>query len=711
MTGIIIRITAVVVTISVLIGILFSFSKKPVFEETDPIIKTEFDEGVFEMKSFDILVSPKGDDNNIGTEDSPLRSFSAAKEMVKKLKDADCGTITVWFKGGTYPVTDEVLFNSDDTTNVIYRSVPGEKVIFSAAKEFSTWQETVVNGVRAFVCDAGGESFNSAYKDGKRLINSVYPKKGTLNVSSVSDEDAFYPEEMYFSLHGAFYADTADISGISDFSDSYVRVLHYWCDEILPVSNVNSADGRIEVKKPSSMRISKDDRYYFENVFEALSEPGEWYLDDESDKLYYIPADGETVDNTTLNVGVNDKFMTIDGCNNIEFRGLDFCNSGWNIVSGGFYQEKIDDSNNPLKNNIEYYANSPQAAIDAVAAIEVQRSTGINFIDCRFNNIGSTAVLFGVQTSDCKAVSCQFDDIGANAVAIIGENNVTDESRQTKSITVSDCDISNYGKVYNNAIGVLLIHAKDCEISHNEIRDGFYTGISVGWVWGYYDNVTDNIQIKNNLIYNIGQGWLSDMGGIYTLGIQENTVISGNVIHDVGCYEGDSGYGGWGIYLDEGSSYITVENNIAYNCSSQGFHQHYGKDNMIRNNIFALNKDGQMRVSRKEEHNSLYFYNNILVSDNSLMYYKPYENQFKDSGNIYWDYTRRQCVFSGTEMTIKHRDSVLDMKLKGYYNDAVFADPMFKDPFNGDFTLAVNSPAIDAGFVPFTVNAGTLTQF
>lgn len=89
------------------------------------------------------------------------------------------------------------------------------------------------------------------------------------------------------------------------------------------------------------------------------------------------------------------------------------------------------------------------------------------------------------------------------------------------------------------------------------------------------------------------------MGGIYTLGIQPDTVISGNVIYNVGCDEGSYGYGGWGIYLDEGSSGMLVENNLVYDCSSQTFHQHYGKDNLIRNNIFAFGEEGAFRISKK----------------------------------------------------------------------------------------------------------------
>lgn len=167
----------------------------------------------------------------------------------------------------------------------------------------------------------------------------------------------------------------------------------------------------------------------------------------------------------------------------------------------------------------------------------------------------------------------------------------------TENITVRDNLIDGYGRYFYSAIGILLTHARGCDVSNNEIRNGYYSAISDGWLWGYNYSVTENNRICNNLIYNIGQGWLSDMGGIYTLGRQKGTVLSGNVIHNVAADPGEGGYGGWGIYLDEGSQSILVEKNLVYDCGSQSFHQHYGEFNVIRNNIFALSKEGQIRSS------------------------------------------------------------------------------------------------------------------
>ena len=710
------KIAAFFAAISTMFTAIFSQpSIVPEFPEVAQTEKEAFDEGEFVMGAYDIVVSPDGDDADDGSLENPLRTVYAAKEKLKSLKGDGCGTVTVWLREGTYFIDQTLAFDSSDCSDVLYRSYPGEEVVFSGAKEISgSWSETTINGVKAFVTDMpieGDEDyFRSLFKDGVRLSRSNYPKEGVFKVADPMIEYGV-PSDWspdFFTHTVAFVAHTKDLLNFSNVNDIDVRVMHYWCDELLPIHSVDNSTGKIEVSKVSSMTLRVDDNYVFENVKEALSLPGEWYLDRSEEKLYYIPQAGDTLENTVLYAGECEQFITMDGASGISFQGINFENTDWEHIDGAFFDESMLELS-PMYGNIKYGGVHPQAAFEVPAAIYIAGSTDINFTDCRFENISYSAVKFDKAATDCNIKSSYFNEIGGNAVFIHGDFVIP---ATTQRINVTDCHIGYYGRIFNNAIGILLTHAYDCELSNNEIHDGWYTGVSVGWNWGYAEHPTNKIKICNNLIYNIGNAWLSDIPRIYTLGIQPDTVISGNVIYNVGCDEGAYGYGGWGIYLDEGSSGILVEKNLVYDCSSETFHQHYGRDNVIKNNIFAFGGEGAFIITRNEEHNSLTATNNIFVVDNATMYaFDVKSDWFVDDSNLYWDYHRGGNVYSGHTTSLFDRMNIVSIMTKGYYNNGVFNDPIFKDPANRDFTLATNSPALDIGFEPWEYCAGTRTLF
>lgn len=719
MDAVITRIVAIFTSLVTMLTAVFCPPEAvvPEFAEATERVQVAFDEGEFIMGNGDLIVSPDGDDTNEGTLNSPLKTFEKAKEILKSRSDADGEAVTVWFREGTYFIENTVEFTSADRENVIYRSYPNEKVVFSGSTEISgNWSETTINGVKAFVTDMPVESdadyFHSLFKDGERLARPNYPKTGLLKVADPKTDEAMIPDfnENFFTNSAVFYAHKEDVINFSNPKDVSVRIMHFWCDELLPVHSVDINTGRVETQKPTAMTVRVDDNYVFENVKEALCQPGEWYLDRAEGKLYYVPQEGDTVENTVLYAGKTERLLTLNNSENVTFRGINFEGTDWDYVgkTDGTYNNEFP-ADHPLFENLNYNSNHTQAASDTPAAINVCASNGIDFVDCLFKNISYTALKFESASQNCNVESSEFKEIGANAIFIHGDFVVP---ATTKNINVTDCHINKYGRIFNNAIGILLTHAVDCNLTNNEIHEGWYTGVSVGWNWGYTDNPTNNINISNNLIYDIGNGWLSDMGGIYTLGIQPDTVISGNVIYNVGCDEGAYGYGGWGIYLDEGSTGMLVENNLVYDCSSQTFHQHYGKDNVIRNNIFAFGGEGAFRITRKEDHNSLTLTNNIIVTDNATMYALTTEKDwFVDNQNLYWDYENGGNVYSGDSMDFFERKSMVIMTARGYYNNAVFADPLFKDAENRDFTLALNSPALETGFEAWEYDAGTKTLF
>jgi hypothetical protein len=250
-------------------------------------------------------------------------------------------------------------------------------------------------------------------------------------------------------------------------------------------------------------------------------------------------------------------------------------------------------------------------------------------------------------------------------------------------------------------------HAYGNVIAHNHIHDLYYTGISCGWVWGYTDNVSRDNRIEYNHIHDLGHGLLNDMGGIYILGVQPGTVIVGNVIHDIV----KKNYGGWGIYLDEGSSHITVENNLTYRLSSQCYHQHYGRENRISNNIFAFGKEGVISFTRPEEHISVVFERNIILTDNTPAFVCKTDldrvHMISDL-NLIWDVAADEPTYAGNgryDNTAKwdywRKYTTEEWQLRGYDLHSIGADPLFADSGAGNFTLHPDSPAAKLGFVPF----------
>src|SRR5204863_1127849 len=140
--------------------------------------------------------------------------------------------------------------------------------------------------------------------------------------------------------------------------------------------------------------------------------------------------------------------------------------------------------------------------------------------------------------------------------------------------------------------------------------------ISAGWTWHYKLTSLKNNIIEYNHLHDIGQGLMSDMGGIYTLGEQPGTVLRNNLIHDVKALV----YGGWGIYFDQASTGIVAENNVVYNCSVAGLNQNFGRENIVRNNIFALNKEYQCTRNRGEQHVSFTMERNIIYFDEGHLF-------------------------------------------------------------------------------------------
>lgn len=646
-----------------------------------------------------IFVSVNGDDSADGSFTNPLATLKGAKEKARTIR----GNVTVCFREGNYTFNDTVKFTSDDKANVTYKAYKGEKVVFTSGKPYTGFTECTVNGVKAFKKYVSKSAqFSTLFNEETTLNKTRYPEKGYLYPKKVNNKDCINPEATndggIFLSYTAMTVNKNDVPKLKNPDSAVVRVLHWWKDELLPVKSYDPETGYMAFTKGSAMAIRADDRFFIENVFEALNEPHEWYFDKYENVLYYIPEEGEDPETLTLWGGNLETLVAVDGVDGISFENIVFRGNGFKA--------------NP-------YRDGSQAAYDAIPCLSYANAKNFTVKNCEFKDLSSCAVMLGTAVTNGTVDSCVFKNVGAQAVYVRGNNVPVDDPQVTKDIHITNNIVSGYGKVLYNAVAILIIHANSVDVCHNEIHDGYYTAISVGWVWGYAYSVTYNNKICDNLIYNIGQGWLSDMGGIYTLGNQKGTVLSGNVIHNVAADPDEGGYGGWGIYLDEGSSFILVENNLSYCCGNDAYHLHYGSYNTVRNNIFALSGESQIRVvsnpsrstARDSGKRTANFYNNIILTDNKVRTFSTLskKDSYYEENDIFWDLTYGNKLFAGEDTNVKKGMSLETAQRKGYIHNPKIFDPGFKDVANYDFELTESSAAVQAGFEKWDIsNAGTL---
>jgi parallel beta-helix repeat protein len=169
-------------------------------------------------------------------------------------------------------------------------------------------------------------------------------------------------------------------------------------------------------------------------------------------------------------------------------------------------------------------------------------------------------------------------------------------------------------------------------------------------------------------------------------------VIRNNKFHDIA----GRSYGGWGIYFDEGSSGILAENNLVYNTTHGGFHQHYGENNTFRNNIIAFGRDAQIQRTREEDHLSFTFSHNIVYWDSGNLLAGKWPNRVTFDDNIYWKATAGDIKFAGK--------SFEEWQKAGLDAHSRIADPKFADSKHGNFEIQADANTLGNLFVPFDVS-------
>jgi hypothetical protein len=625
-------------------------------------------------------------------QDGPFATLERAQQAVRALKARleKPREIRVLIRSGVYRLPRSWVFGPEDSGSaegpIVYEAYPGEQPVISGAVVVSGWQPVEGSPLwRAPLPDlpGGKTEFRQLFVNGRRATVARSPNEGqTFRTAGpgkpyrMTDEARRDPETKI-----SFYFQGEDLKDWPDRDQAVVVVYHSWTTSRHRIAALDLDKRLVRLANPSTWPMGwweKNQRYYVEGIREALDAPGEWYLDRQKGEVLYWPRQGEDLATAVVDAPVLEELVRVEGdpaaarpVSYLQFRGLSFQHTDWVMPETG----PVD---------------GQAAAFLTTAALHFLGARHCQLIACEVAHTGGYGLWFSRGTKHCRLEQCHFHDLGAGAVRI-GENNLPENPElQAEHNEVFNCFLHEGGKVYHAGVGVLIGRSSFNRVAHCEICDFLYTGISVGWSWGYAPSSAHHNLIEYNHLHHLGWGQLSDMGGVYTLGISPGTVVRQNVIHDVLAYS----YGGWGLYTDEGSSHIVLEKNIVYRVKDGAFHQHYGRENIVRNNVLAYSATyGQVRRSREESHLSFILERNIFLSRGVPMLGGNWSNgQFRLERNLYWD-EAGPPKFPGN----------LDLagwQAKGFDQGSLVADPRFVDPAAGDFRLRHDSPAWQLGFEP-----------
>ena len=559
-----------------------------------------------------IHVSPQGSDEGDGSVAHPFRSLMRAKASVRTLNgDHD---VTLRIADGTYRLDSPLRFTAEDGGHngfiVRWEGVEGAHPVISGSIPVIAWRlADTQRGIWSANIPTGVDPRQLA-------VNGRLAKRAAIE----APRDAFEFREWGLEIvdpKWRFLADLPDQHRIEVEGTGWFTHRHAVVDRIEGARIVmqqpgwrNNLIGYDTLARPVSRAAA---RMFFTNSLAFLREPGQWFADPAKGLLYYKPRSGEDMTRISVELPRLQSLLSIGGSydrpiKDLQFRRLSFRHTSWLGPSGpeGYASQQ---SGSFLASQVPQYPSDPIRdcswgcwPFEAMrnkwrqqpAAVQVAAATRVVFDDDQFSQLGQVALGVGnnpdandtgvgLGATAIEITRSSFTDLAGGAIMVGGvipdAHHPSRPEMGVRDILIRGNRISNVSQDYREQAAILVTYATAALIMNNDVSDAPYDGIDVGWGWGtndpggspayrtinrgYYDQpgnltydtptILHDTVVFGNRVLRVKQ-WFPDGGAIYHLSADPGALIAENYIQDIP--------GGIAIYLDEGSRYVTVRNNV-----------------------------------------------------------------------------------------------------------------------------------------------------
>ncbi|WP_284645667.1 Ig-like domain-containing protein [Paenibacillus silviterrae] len=541
-------------------------------------------------------VSVTGNDSNPGTLEAPFLTLEKARDAVRQLKQSSGlpdGGVTVYLRGGSYNRTGSFLLEGQDSGTadkpIKYRAYPGESVRLNGGKKLEkSWftpvtDSSVLNRIistdaRAKVLQAdmmghgitdyGVISRHGYYKandvsqvppmelyiDGQGMTLARWPNNGTVQMGNILDPGPTRKDPDLQTRGGTF-------AYSYERPELWTQANDIWLDGIFgyswewsynKVAAIDTANKTITLAYGEMSGLFKNwypDFHFAQNLLEEIDMPGEYYIDRSRGILYFMPTAAFQTDAPEITVSML-KTPLINAVNTsyVTFEDL--------ILENGR---------------------------DSAAVI--MGGSHVRFLHCEIRNFTNGGVLINTQSRwlyndfakatgvNHAVISSHIHHIGGTGVILNGGDRLTLEPGNNAVENSHIHDFAYYHKAYNPSV---ILTGAGNRVSHSEIHDAPHPGILI------FGN--DHLVEYNN-IYDVCKTF-SDLGAIYmNLGAsphERGSVIRRNYFHHIG--EGKAGV--QGVYPDNFTMGLTIEENIFYRMGNSAILNNGGAHIRTRNNLF-----------------------------------------------------------------------------------------------------------------------------